>query len=89
MKDCGVVVAIPQGHSWAPPLSNGTTANVGTLQAAPSPVRTLRAGGKARRRLRSPGGGGGVVVVSGRESRPQGEGPHRVRSSDADHGGRG
>ena len=36
-KDCGVAVAIPQGHSWAPPLSNGTTVNVGTLPAAPPP----------------------------------------------------
>ena len=34
-KDCGVTVAIPQGHSWAPPLSNGITGNVGTLPAAP------------------------------------------------------
>ena len=34
-KACGVAVAIPQGHSWAPPLSNGVTGNVGTLPAAP------------------------------------------------------
>ena len=23
MKDCGVVVAMPQGHNWAPRLSSG------------------------------------------------------------------
>ena len=35
VKVCGVAVAMPQGHSWAPPLSIGTTVNVGTHPVAP------------------------------------------------------
>ena len=35
---CGVVVAMPQGHSWAPPPSSGSGVNVGTIPAAPSPA---------------------------------------------------
>jgi hypothetical protein len=88
VKACGVAVARPQGHSWAPSLSNGATVNVGTLPEAPVLVRRGRTDGKARRQLMPPDGGGGVVVVGGRESRPQGEGPQRVRSRDADRGGR-
>ena len=66
---CGVAVAMLQGHSWAPTPSNGSTVNVGTIPAVPSPVGSLLAGGKARRRLMLPGWGGGPVVVRGRESR--------------------
>gem|GEM_PF-4918983 len=47
VKVCGVAVAIPQGHSWAPPLSNGTTVNVGTLPVAPPwPAFSGRPAGK-------------------------------------------
>jgi hypothetical protein len=88
MKVCGVVVARPQGHSWAPNPSNGSRVNVGTVPAVPSPARLFLAGGKVRGRLMPPGWGGGVVVVRGRESRPHGEGPQRVRSINADDGGR-
>ena len=35
---CGVVVAMPQGHSWAPTPSNGSGVNVGTIPAVPSPA---------------------------------------------------
>jgi hypothetical protein len=85
-KDCGVVVAMLQGHSWAPTPSKGWRVNVGTLLVAPSPTSSQLAGGKARRRLTPPGGGGGPVVVRGRESRLHGEGVQRVRSFDADRG---
>ena len=34
---CGVAVAMPQGHSWAPTPSNGSRVNVGTIPAVPSP----------------------------------------------------
>jgi hypothetical protein len=88
MKVCGVVVARPQGHSWAPNPSNGSGVNVGTVPAVPSPARLVLAGGKVRGRLMPSGWGGGVVVVRGRESRSHGEGPQRVRSIDVDDGGR-
>jgi hypothetical protein len=78
---CGVAVAMLQGHSWAPTPSNGSTVNVGTISATPSPASILLVGGKARRRLMSPRWGGGPVVVRGRESRPHGEGVQRVRSN--------
>jgi hypothetical protein len=71
---CGVVVAMLQGHSWAPTPSNGSTVNVGTISAVPSPASTLLVDGKARRRLMPPRWGGGPVVVRGRESRSHGEG---------------
>ena len=80
VKVCGVAVAMLQGHSWAPPPSNGSGVNVGTIPAVPSPAGSQLAGGKARRRLMPPGWGGGPVVVRGRESRPHGEGVQRVRS---------
>ena len=84
----GVAVAMLQGHSWAPTPSNGSTVNVGTIAAAPSPASILLVGGKARRRLMPPWWGGGPVVVRGRESRPHGEGVQRVRSNQAPSGGR-
>src|SRR5450759_3434963 len=83
---CGVAVAMLQGHSWAPTPSSGSTVNVGTIPAVPSPAISLMVGGKARRRLMPPGWGGGPVVVRGRESRSHGEGVQRVRSIGADRG---
>jgi len=88
MKDCGVVVAMLQGHSWAPTLSMGSGVNVGTIPVAPSPASCQLVGGKARRRLMPSGWDGGPVVVRGRESRSHGEGVQRVRSFHADRGAR-
>lgn len=88
MNACGVAVARPQGHSWAPNLSNGLKVNVGTSRLVPSSARCQRVEGKACRRLMPTGWGGGVVVVRGRESRSHGEGPQCVRSINADRGGR-
>lgn len=87
-KACGVLVAKPQGHSWSPNPSSGSRVNVGTTPVAPFPAGSQPVGGKARRRLMPPGWGGGVVVVRGRESRPHGEGPQRVRSDDCEGGDR-
>ena len=88
MKACGVIVAMLQGHSWAPTPSKGSGVNVGTISVAPFPASSLLVGGKARRRLMPPGWDGGPVVVRGRESRSHGEGVQRVRSISADQGGR-
>jgi hypothetical protein len=87
-KACGVLVAKPQGQSWAPNLSNGSRVNVGTILAVPSPASRPLVEGKARRRPMLLGWGGGPVVVRGRESRPHGEGVQQVRSDRADRGGR-
>ena len=86
VKACGVVVAMLQGHSWAPTPLSGSRVNVGTIPAVPSPTSNLLAGGKARRRLTPPEWGGGPVVVRGRESRLHGEGVQRDRSNYASHG---
>ena len=85
---CGVAVAMPQGHSWTPPLSNGSKVNVGTIPTIPprGPARTV--GGKVRCRLMLSGWGGGPVVVRGRESRSHGEGVQCVRSRPCKRGGR-
>ena len=88
VKACGVAVAKPQGHSWAPHPLNGSRVNVGTTPAVPSPVSSQLFGGKTCRRLMLSGWDGGVVVVRGRESRLRGEGPQRVRSNRADRGDR-
>jgi len=88
MNACGVVVAMRQEHSWAPPWSSGHAVNVGTVPAAPHPSVFGPVGGKACRRLMSPGWDGGPVVVRGRESRLHGEGVQRDRSFDATSGGR-
>ena len=85
---CGVAVAMLQGHSWAPTLSNGWGVNVGTIPPVPSPVGILPTGGKARCRLMPVGWGGGPVVVGDRESRSHGEGVQCVRSRTVDRGGR-
>jgi hypothetical protein len=87
LKCCGVGVAMPQGHSWAPSLSNESRVNVGTDPAVPA-AAALAVAGKARRRLMLSGRGGGAVVVRGRESRPHGEGLQRDRGIDAERGGR-
>jgi hypothetical protein len=87
-KACGVLVAKPQGQSWAPNPSNGSRVNVGTIPAVPSPASEMLAGGKVRCRLMPPGWGGGPVVVRGRESRLHGEGVQQVRGERADRGGR-
>ena len=87
MKVCGVAVAMLQGHSWAPTLSNGWKVNVGTIPLAPLPASIPLVGGKARCRLIPVGWGGGPVVVRDRESRSHGEGVQCVRSRRVDHGG--
>jgi hypothetical protein len=88
VKACGVTAAMLQGHSWAPTLSRGSRVNVGTISAVPSPASSPLAGGKTRRRLIPPGWDGGPVVVRDRESRSHGEGAQRVRSIQAERGGR-
>ena len=85
---CGVAVAIPQGHSWTPPLSNGSKVNVGTISTVLYPAGSQLVGGKARCRLMPSGWGGGPVVVRGRESRSHGEGVQCVRSRRCERGGR-
>jgi len=87
-KACGVTVAMPQGHSWAPTPSNGEIVNVGSFPTVPPCRSTRPVGGKARRQLALPGSDGGAVVVRARESRAHGEGPQRDRSKKAMHGGR-
>ena len=55
MNACGVAVAMLQGHSWTPTLSNGWKPNVGTIPPVPSPAGIVPVGGKVRCRL-MPGG---------------------------------
>jgi hypothetical protein len=86
MNVCGVIVAMRQGHSWAPPRTSGHVVNVGTVSTVPSPACGL--GGKARRRLMLSRWGGGPVLVRGRESRSHGEGVQWDRSKRASTGGR-
>ncbi len=88
VKGCGVVVAMLQGHSWAPTPLKGSRVNVGTIRTVPSPASSQLVGGKTRRRSMPSGWGGGPVVVRGRESRPHGKGVQRVRSINAERGGR-
>ena len=67
MKACGVAVAMLQGHSWAPTLSNGSEVNVGTILPVPSPASIplvgrrgplpADAGGMGRRTRSSPRSG--------------------------------
>jgi hypothetical protein len=85
---CGVVVAMRQGHSWAPHLSTGSRVNVGTIPAIPEPASGQLVDGKARRRPMLSGWDGGPVVVRARESRAHGEGVQRVRSIKVDQGDR-
>jgi hypothetical protein len=81
VKGCGVAVARPQGHSWAPPRRS-VAGERGNHPTAPVPVLAGRAGrgGEARRRPRAMGWGGGPVVVRARESRVHGEGVQRVHA---------
>jgi hypothetical protein len=90
MNACGVVAAMRQGHSWAPPWSSGQVVNVGTIPVAAVPIGRihLSSGGKARRLLTPSGWDGGPVVVRGRESRSHGEGVQRDRSRHVWRGGR-
>jgi len=85
---CGVAVAMLQGQSWAPTLSNGSRVNVGTIPAVPFPPSSQLVGGKTRRWLMPSGWDGGPVVVRAQESCVHGEGVQRVRSMAADRGGR-
>jgi hypothetical protein len=43
-KVCGVLVAMLQGHSWAPTPSSGPVMNVGTVSWPPSPPVFAAAG---------------------------------------------
>ena len=88
VKSCGVAVAMLQGHSWAPTPSNGPRVNVGTILAVPSPASSQLVGGTTRRRSMPPGWDGGPVVVRAQESCAHGEGVQRVRSINAERGGR-
>ncbi len=64
MKVCGVAVAMLQGHSRTPTLSNGWKPNVGTILLVPLPASVLLvgrrgllpadAGGMGRRTRSSP-----------------------------------
>ena len=85
---CGVVVAMLQGHSWAPTPSKGSRMNVGTIPIVPSPASCQLVGRKTCRRSMLSGWDGGPVVVRTRESRVHGEGVQCVRSIDAERGGR-
>ena len=61
---------------------------MGTISAVPFSASFVLAGGKTRRRSVLSGWDGGPVVVRDRESRSHGEGVQRVRSVNADRGGR-
>ena len=79
MNVCGVVVAMPQGHSWAPPLPTGSQVFVGTIVrfpiGCPSQGRQV---GLARRQPMALRWGGGAVVVRAGESLAHGEGLQRI-----------
>ncbi len=88
MKARGVVVAMPQGHSWAPTPDERFKSERGNHPGGPLTLQLLAGEGKVRCRLTPPGWGGGFVVVRGWESRPHGEGVQRVRGIDAKREGR-
>jgi hypothetical protein len=77
---CGVLVAMLQGQSWAPPPSTGCVVNVGTVPKSPSPPVSQTGDGQVCRRLTTSEWGGAFVVVRDRESRSHGEGRQQVRS---------
>jgi hypothetical protein len=85
---CGVAMAMLQGHSWTPTPSNASTVNVGTISTVPDPPGSQPGGGKVRCRPMRSGWGGGPVVVRAGESPVHGKGVQRVRSINADRGGR-
>ena len=70
MHACGVAVAMLQGHSWAPTLSNGWKVNVGTIPPVPSPASIPLVGGKACCRLMPVGWSGGPEVSGPRPGKP-------------------
>lgn len=88
MNACGVAMAMLQRHSWAPTPSNASTVNVGTIPTVPDLSGSQPGGGKVRCRLMRLEWGGGPVVVRVGESPMHGEGVQRVRSVNADRGGR-
>lgn len=88
LKACGVGTAKLLGHSWAPNLSSGLRMNVGNISAVPPHCHSTVVKGTTRRQSMLSRWGGGAVVVRGRESRPHGEGPQRVRNVVVDDGGR-
>lgn len=49
MKDCGVVVAMVQGHSWVPIPSQGSRMNVGTVPVFPDRASPPAAPGAGER----------------------------------------
>ena len=71
MNVCGVVVAMPQGHSWAPPLPTGTQVFVGTTVRLPigCPSQGRQVGLARRQPMALRWGGGAVVVASGGKPR--------------------
>lgn len=81
MNACGVVVAMRQGHSWAPPWTSGHAVNVGTIPVAPHLLVFGPVGGKARRRLMLPGWDGGLVVVGGRKAGHMAKGSSEIAAS--------
>jgi hypothetical protein len=85
---CGVPMAKPLGHSWAPNLWNAAKVNVGTTPVVPPCHPVGVTGGYVRSRPIPPEWGGGSVVVRGRESRPHGEGIQQVQQPKAGQGGR-
>ena len=87
-KYCGVRVAMPWGHNWAPNPMNGFVMNMGTALTVPDAVGSALAAGKVHRQLMLSVWGGGPVVVRGRESRPHGEGVQQSRGDSAIQGGR-
>ena len=87
-KACGVSMAKPLGHSWAPSLWNAAKVNVGTTPVVPPCHLSGMSGGNARRRPMLPEWGGGSVVVRGRESRPHGEVIQQGQQPNAEQGGR-
>ena len=70
MNACGVAVAMLQGHSWTPTLSNGWKVNVGTIPPVPSPAGIVPVGGKVRCWLMPVGWGGGPEVSGPRSGKP-------------------
>ncbi len=78
MKVYGVTVAMLQGQSWAPRLSNDLQMNVGTAPLVPLRSTSVAREGKARCRLMPAGRGGGPVVVRAQESCVHGEGVQRT-----------
>ena len=69
-KACGVAVAMLQGHSWTPTLSNGWKPSVGTIPPVPHRSVFHRLVGEVRCRLMPLGWGGGPEVSGPRPGKP-------------------